>query len=291
MTTTNFETGTVITKEWLNDVDAAVYETLPTKVDTSALSSKANAGVNTDITSLEGPIAIKADGGGSTSFTLSGTNNISTSADIIGADTNFGISSLGSTYIFLDSDNNSTSSTFTVATNAPGTSGATTVFEVTEAGNALIPGSLNITGDINTTGSINRVETGQDSVTTFVDVSTHGNVMSGWYTPTVTPITNVTSATASAQFYFRVGLMVTIFGNITIDPSSASGPTEITMSMSLPIASNFTTSRHAGGTATNRYGDTIAIYADIASDLLYFNGTVSDITNRTYYYTLSYVIN
>lgn len=59
MATTNFDTGTVIAKEWLNDVDEAIYETLPTVItnvttNTTDITNKASKGENSDITKLSG---------------------------------------------------------------------------------------------------------------------------------------------------------------------------------------------------------------------------------------------
>lgn len=59
MTTTTYVTGTPITKEWLNDVDTAVYDTLPvvsatTNTNTTNIANKAAKGENSDITKLSG---------------------------------------------------------------------------------------------------------------------------------------------------------------------------------------------------------------------------------------------
>ena len=59
MTTTTYVTGTPITKEWLNDVDTAVYDTLPvvsatTNTNTTDIANKAAKGENSDITKLSG---------------------------------------------------------------------------------------------------------------------------------------------------------------------------------------------------------------------------------------------
>jgi len=61
---------------------------------------------------------------------------------------------------------------------------------------------------------------------------------SGTYTPTYTNVANVASfGTVSDLSYYRVGDMVTVFGRVSIDPTSASVDTEFRGT--LPIASNF----------------------------------------------------
>ncbi len=61
---------------------------------------------------------------------------------------------------------------------------------------------------------------------------------SGTYVPTYTNVANVASfGTVSDLNYYRVGDMVTVFGRVSIDPTSASVNTEFRGT--LPIASNF----------------------------------------------------
>lgn len=69
---------------------------------------------------------------------------------------------------------------------------------------------------------------------------------SGTYTPTYTNVANVSSfGTVSDLNYYRVGDMVTVFGRVSIDPTSASINTEFRGT--LPIASNFSLFTDAGG--------------------------------------------
>lgn len=78
---------------------------------------------------------------GTTFMSMGGINSISTQADIVGQDTNFGISSLGNIYMFLDSDNSATSGTFTILTDGPGTTAGVNLFEVAESGVVTMWGS------------------------------------------------------------------------------------------------------------------------------------------------------
>lgn len=61
---------------------------------------------------------------------------------------------------------------------------------------------------------------------------------SGTYTPTITAVANIDSTTAQTARYLRVGANVTVFGTVTVDPTSIN--TITTLRVSLPIASNLT---------------------------------------------------
>jgi hypothetical protein len=86
----------------------------------------------------------------------------------------------------------------------------------------------------------------------------------GSYTPTISNIVGGFSVTARAAHYTRVGNTVTVSGTVNIG-SGASG----NFRMSLPIASNFTSSYDAGGCAesdfTGRHG---LFLADTANDVV-----------------------
>lgn len=74
----------------------------------------------------------------------------------------------------------------------------------------------------------------------------------GTYTPSVTNVTNVTSSTPKVTGYVRHGNMVIVQGQIDVTPTAAATITEIRMS--LPIATDLTSSEqlsgsgHEGGT-------------------------------------------
>lgn len=72
------------------------------------------------------------------------------------------------------------------------------------------------------------------------------NIKSGTYTPTLTGVANTSSTTAYVCQYMRVGNTVTVSGLIQITPYASS--TITTISVSLPISSNFSASSNAGGT-------------------------------------------
>jgi hypothetical protein len=97
---------------------------------------------------------------------------------------------------------------------------------------------------------------------------TIAGITSGTYSPTVTAVTNVDSASADADFmYTRVGNMVQGYGSVSIDPTAGSGTTRI--EISLPIASNFAAATDAvGGGSAQVTNTTGSIAADTTDDRL-----------------------
>jgi hypothetical protein len=90
--------------------------------------------------------------------------------------------------------------------------------------------------------------------------------------------------------YTRVDNQVTFAGQVAITPTLPATETRITMS--LPVASNFTVGRDAGGTfwsstsATQNQGG--AILAETTADVLQFRMTPASNTASTYYFSGSY---
>jgi hypothetical protein len=120
--------------------------------------------------------------------------------------------------------------------------------------------------------------------------TTDGNVFSGTWTPTITNGINTASSTAFECLYMRVGSQITFAGQVAITPTLSA--TETRLTMSLPVASNFTVGRDAGGTfwsstsATQNQGG--VILAESTADVLQFRLTPASITASTYYFSGSY---
>jgi len=117
-----------------------------------------------------------------------------------------------------------------------------------------------------------------------------GNVFSGTYTPTLTNTTNIAASTAAVCQYMRVGSVVTVSGNVSIDPTAIG---QIVLGMTLPIASALTAATQCGGTFAGSGVTTInlgSIVADATNDRATFDGVVADIANRTYGFTFTYRI-
>lgn len=115
-------------------------------------------------------------------------------------------------------------------------------------------------------------ETGTLAYSLGVDSS--GNVIegpklvTGTYTPTLTGVTNVASSTAYTCQYMQVGNMVTVSGQISVTPTTNNS--EVTIGISLPVASNFGNSYELGGTAYKQAntdaGHGASIYADATNN-------------------------
>jgi len=73
-----------------------------------------------------------------------------------------------------------------------------------------------------------------------------GVVYAGTYTPTVTNVANSPAPTGSVSMYSRVGKFVTVYARVSIDPTTAA-QTTTTVTISLPISSDFTLSTDCTG--------------------------------------------
>ena len=114
----------------------------------------------------------------------------------------------------------------------------------------------------------------------------------GTYTPTITNSTNVAASTPRLTSYFRVGNMVTVFGQVDADPTAGSANTSI--GVSLPIASVFSNSWELAGNGTvgdasqDRAG--VSIVGDTTNNRATFAWFAPDGTNRTITFMFSYRI-
>ena len=121
--------------------------------------------------------------------------------------------------------------------------------------------------------------------------ATDGNVFSGTYTPTLTNSTNVAASTTGACQYMRVGNVVTVSGQLSVDPTLAA--TLTVLLISLPIASTFSSSRNAGGAAassSNIYGESGAIIANTGSNVFELRLSPTSLANQSYAFQATYII-
>ncbi len=116
----------------------------------------------------------------------------------------------------------------------------------------------------------------------------YGIIYSGSYTPTLTKVTNVATATAFTTYYSRVGAVVNVFGLLNVG-GSAVGACEL--DISLPVASNFVSQYNCAGVAANS-NDNIAMRIDAgtASDVARMFWSAAGTTIRTISFNFSYVI-
>lgn len=110
---------------------------------------------------------------------------------------------------------------------------------------------------------------------------------SGSYTPTLTNTANLDSSTASVSYYMRVGDVVSVSGNVTVDPTAAAATT---LGISLPIASDLSSFTQLAGHASNGAGDLATITGDITNNRATLAFTASFTVSRTLAYTFQYVV-
>jgi hypothetical protein len=109
-----------------------------------------------------------------------------------------------------------------------------------------------------------------------------GNVFSGTYIPSLFTVgaNNVEAASAVTCQYMRVGNVVTVCGQFTVQVTT--GGTSFTLGMSLPVASAFAFQREAGGSFSA--GSTALtmnfIAADGTNDRFLLSGIMTDTTSR-----------
>lgn len=110
----------------------------------------------------------------------------------------------------------------------------------------------------------------------------------GTWTPTITNVANVAASSLASGIYQRVGNVVTFSGRVNIDPV-ATGVTDFYLS--LPIASNFTSSTQATGVVTAiDNGANGGIYASAGADKLEIAYTSLTAADGTIMFAGSYVI-
>jgi hypothetical protein len=147
-----------------------------------------------------------------------------------------------------------------------------------------ISGGAGLVSLTNTTGfSINRT-----NVT--APAAGDGNVFSGTYTPTLTNTTNIAASTAAVCQYMRVGNVVTVSGQVSIDPTATG---RIVMGMTLPIASALSGATQLGGTFVAAGVTTVnlgSVSGDATNDRATFDGVVADTANRIYYFSFTYQV-
>jgi len=138
---------------------------------------------------------------------------------------------------------------------------------------------------------VGGIQTSRTGVTS--PAATDGNIFSGTYTPTqVSTNTNVDSVTFSIGQYMRVGATVTVSGQIVIDATTAT--TDTVVKMSVPIASNFSSTRNLGGDGasitTPFVANTLVFLADTTNDCVEIRLRPTVNTAVTYNFSFMYLV-
>jgi hypothetical protein len=141
---------------------------------------------------------------------------------------------------------------------------------------------------ISSTGGVSIARTDVSS-----PVAGDGNVFSGTYTPVqVSTNTNISSVAFSACQYMRVGDVVNVSGQITIDTNVAS--VDCVVNMSLPIASNIASSRQVAGSGSSvssvYAANNLAIYGNLTSDCVEIRLNPSVTTSLIYAFSFTYQV-
>jgi len=103
---------------------------------------------------------------------------------------------------------------------------------------------------------------------------THGNVYTGTWSPSVYNLTNLDAVDNMYGYFIRVGNMVTCFGRVRIDPTTAGA---IDFEMDLPIAATFGGAQLCGGVFARYDGDFYyygggGVSANVANNRAFFAG-------------------
>jgi enamine deaminase RidA (YjgF/YER057c/UK114 family) len=153
------------------------------------------------------------------------------------------------------------------------------------------PSSANLAAAVtDETGSGALVFGTAPTISNLTVTGTSGNVYSSTWTPTLTAVTNVAASTASEGQFMRVGNVVTFSGQVAIDPTIVGNTA---LRMTLPVASNFASTRQAAGTfAPAAFADENvgAILADTTNDELLLRYVAKVITNTTFQFHGTYIV-
>jgi len=119
--------------------------------------------------------------------------------------------------------------------------------------------------------------------------ATEQDIRSGTYTPTLFNTTNVAASTARKAQWLRLGNVVTVSGQLDIDPT---GIGAVLLGISLPVASDFATAFQLGGTASSMAiaNESAGLEADATNNRASLKYVAVDTTNHTMAYTFTYVV-
>lgn len=110
----------------------------------------------------------------------------------------------------------------------------------------------------------------------------------GSYTPAVTGVANVASATAGAISWRRSGDLITVTGRVTVTPTAAAA-TATRVGVTLPVPSDLASATtDLFGIGSTQFGTVAAISADIANDRAEIQFPAGNTGANVIYFTFSY---
>lgn len=109
------------------------------------------------------------------------------------------------------------------------------------------------------------------------------------YTPTITIVDNLDAVTAFTCQYIRSRNVITVSGRIAIDPTTSSTLTKL--HISLPVASNFTSSEQCAGVGSGMgIVETCGIWGDVSNDSAEMRLVSASAGNHNIMFTFTYRI-
>ncbi len=132
---------------------------------------------------------------------------------------------------------------------------------------------------------------------TILDSSTSNYAIekqkAAFYIPTLTGITNVSAATTAQARYERKNSIVRMGGSVTVTPTAGSSgsPVRTQINISLPIASNLTsTANDLAGTAASTFGHVGGLNADTTNKVATLSFMANSTSAVTLYYEFEYTV-
>lgn len=111
-----------------------------------------------------------------------------------------------------------------------------------------------------------------------------------FYTPTTTPVANVTAANSYVDtMYKRTGNIVQVCGAMNVLPAAA-GNTDTQFGISIPIPSDFTSDSELSGMASTSFGLVAKIYADTTNNRANFRFPSPNVLTNVFSFNFQYQI-
>ncbi|HYG02100.1 MAG TPA: hypothetical protein VD927_06610 [Chryseosolibacter sp.] len=176
-----------------------------------------------------------------------------------------------------------------------GSSGATdnAIIRANGAGGKTVQSSTPTINDDGRIQSVTDPTDDQDAATKkYVDDNSSSITHTeGTYTPTLTGVANVASSVAYVCQYVRIGARVFVFGRIGVQATASTTNTAITLS--LPIASNFSSDIQLAGVASQSDANrdmSGAIRSDPTSDVAELLFRSESTSMRSFYFQFMYQV-
>jgi len=113
-----------------------------------------------------------------------------------------------------------------------------------------------------------------------------GGLLSGTYTPTLTNVANVSASTAYSCQWSRSGSVITVSGEVDIDPTTTVTLTQL--GISLPVASALANANELAGTSADDLNTAARVAGDATNNRAEIRMTPVDVTNRRFSFTFTY---